>query len=68
MAAQQRQQTPLARARLVPARDERCQVGPMLQEPFQPSLEVGQSIEQLRLERFDGEQRNQADHRAHLER
>src|ERR1043166_782763 len=36
--------------------------------PLHASFEIGQTIEQLRFERFDGEQRNQTDHRADLHR
>ena len=40
----------------------------MRQEPFQPALERGQLLQQRRLDRGDGVERDQADHRAHLER
>ena len=64
MAAQQRQQPPFAAARLVPARHQARQVGPMAQEPSQPPLESGQLFEQLGLQHLDREERDQPDHRA----
>ena len=67
VAAQQRQQPPLAAARLVPARHQRRQVGAVVAGTTPAGgVNSGSCAEQLRLERLDGEQRDQADHRAHL--
>ena len=41
---------------------------PVLDEPLEPPLEVGQPLEHVRLERLDREQRDQPDHRSHLQR
>ena len=37
-------------------------------EPLQATSEAGQPLESSRLERFDGEERDQPHHRAHLQR
>ena len=48
------QQSPLAHAGLVPARDESSQVGPMIQEPVHAPLEVRQTLQQLGLDGLHG--------------
>ena len=50
------------------AGDVAGEVRTVVDEPFEPALEAGKPVEQLRLERFDGKERNQADHRPDLQR
>src|SRR5262245_30141499 len=68
MPSQQGQQPAMTAPLLIPVRNKGCQVRPIPEEPFQAALEVGYLVEQLRLESLDGEQRNEADHRADLQR
>ena len=42
------------------------QVGPMIQEPLQAFGELGQPFQHLGLDRLDGEEWNQPDHRTHF--
>ena len=59
MAAQQRQQTALAAALLVPVRHQGGEFRAVFQEPFQAALEFRHLVEQFGLQRFDREQRDQ---------
>src|SRR5262245_34908865 len=67
-APEQRQQPAFALARLVPARHQRRQIWTIVEEPVETLGEGGHLGTELRLERFDGKERDQPDHRAHLER
>lgn len=57
-AAEQREQSPLAAARLEPPGHERRQVRPVVEHPPQPRRELRHVREQLRLQHLDGEQRD----------
>src|SRR3954469_7712694 len=67
MAAQEREESRFLHARLLPARYEAREVWAMVQEPFQPRAKSGNLLQQLVIEHLDREERDQADHRAHLE-
>ena len=68
MAVDEREQPPLAHARLLPRRDEARELRPVAQEPAHPAPEPRQPLEQVRLDRLDGEQRDQPDQRPDLQR
>ena len=58
MPARERNQAAIAGARLVPARDEVGEIGPILQVPFEALLESRHRVKQLRLDRFHREERH----------
>ena len=47
--------------------DVAAELRPVVDEPLHAPLEAGQPVEHVRLQRLDGEQRDEPDHRAHLE-
>jgi len=55
-------------ARLLPALDERSEVGPIAQIPVHALAEARQTLEQLGAQYLHREERGQPDHRAELER
>ncbi len=63
----QREQAPLAEPRRLPAGDEAGEVRPVAQVPLEAGAEAGEPCEQVGLHRLDGEERDEADERAHLE-
>src|SRR6516165_5624715 len=65
MAAQERQQMPLAGTRVMPARNQPCQERTVLEKPMRSGAESRQSSEDRSIEDLDGKERYQPDHRAH---
>jgi len=65
---QEREEMSITTTGLVPARDERREVGPMLKEPQHALLKAWQPVEQLLLQGLYGKQRDQPHHGPHLER
>ena len=68
MAAQQRQQAALASGMFLPARNQFREVRAEIEIPLHALGEAGEFFQQRWFEDFDGEQRNQPDHRADLHR
>jgi len=67
MAAQEREQSSLAKARFSPPRNKISQLGAISEQPFESTLEVGELIEKLRLEGLDREERYESNHGPELE-
>src|SRR6516165_680042 len=65
MAAQERQQMPLAGTRVMPARNQPCQERTVLEKPMRAGAESRQSSEDRSIEDLHGKERYQADQRAH---
>src|SRR5262245_172256 len=68
MAPQDGQQTSFAHSRFLPARDQLGKLGTVVKDPLKSALELGELFEQARLKGSDGEEWDQTDHRAQLER
>src|SRR5207244_5277675 len=68
MSAGERNETQFFHARLLPTRDQRRQVGSILEIPLQSRFESRQRFDQLPLNRFNREQRHQTDERADAQR
>jgi len=58
----------LAAAGILPAGNELGQVGTILEQPLEPVGELGHFQQHLRVERFHGEERDQADHGTDFQR
>src|SRR5690349_9659962 len=67
MTAQDRQQTPRTHFRLLPARDQTCQVRTMFEEPFQVIFKARDFIKQRWLNRCHCKKRDQSHHGTNLE-
>ena len=52
----------------LPARNQPCQIRPVLDEPASAASETRQLGRDLRVQHLDGKQRDQTDHRAHAQR
>src|SRR5262249_30605184 len=66
--AQQRQEAPLAKTGLSPARDQRGELWPVLEKPSKPRFELRYAGEQLGLEDLDRKERDEANDRPHSQR
>src|SRR3979409_1019329 len=60
MAASEGDETARTRAGLLPARTQARKIRPVLQVPFESLFETGDGVEQFGINRFDGQQRHQA--------